>query len=78
LLDYFAAYEARYALPIQRPLHVQAVRRADGTLLVECDRGVYRARAVISATGTWTKPFIPIYPGQEVTVCFVHDGCTAV
>jgi putative flavoprotein involved in K+ transport len=66
VLDYFAAYEARYALPIQRPVRVQAVRRGDGALLVESDRGVYRARAVVSATGTRTKPFIPIYPGQEL------------
>lgn len=66
VLDYFAAYEARYALPIQRPVRVQAVRRGDGALLVESDRGVYRARSVVSATGTWTKPFIPIYPGQEL------------
>jgi putative flavoprotein involved in K+ transport len=66
VLHYFAAYEARYALPIQRPVRVQAVRRSDRALLVESDRGVYRARAVVSATGTWTKPFIPIYPGQEL------------
>jgi putative flavoprotein involved in K+ transport len=66
VLDYFAAYEARYALPIQRPLHVQAVRRGDRVLLVECDRGVYQARAVVSATGTWGKPYVPQYPGQEL------------
>jgi cation diffusion facilitator CzcD-associated flavoprotein CzcO len=66
VLDYFAAYEARYALPIQRPVRVQAVRRGDGALLIESDRTVYRARAVISATGTWAKPFIPAYPGQEL------------
>jgi putative flavoprotein involved in K+ transport len=66
VLNYFAAYEARYALPIQRPVRVQAVRRGDGALLVESDRGVYRARVVVSATGTWPKPFIPIYPGQEL------------
>jgi len=66
VLDYFAAYEARYALPIQRPVRVQAVRRGDGALLVESDQGVYRARSVVSATGTWTKPFIPTYPGQKL------------
>jgi putative flavoprotein involved in K+ transport len=66
VLDYFAAYEARYTLPIQRPLHVQTVRRGDGALLVESDRGVYRARAVVSTTGTWSKPYIPQYPGQEL------------
>jgi glycine/D-amino acid oxidase-like deaminating enzyme len=28
VLDYFAAYEARYALPIQRPVRVQAAQRS--------------------------------------------------
>jgi cation diffusion facilitator CzcD-associated flavoprotein CzcO len=35
-------------------------------LLVESDRGVYRGRAVVSATGTWGQPYIPPYPGQEL------------
>src|SRR5687768_15156926 len=66
VLDYFAAYEARYTFPIQRPVRLQAVRCGDGALLVESDRGVYQARAVVSATGTWGKPYIPRYPGQEL------------
>jgi putative flavoprotein involved in K+ transport len=66
LLDYFAVYEARYALPIQRPVRIQAVRRDEAGLLVESDHGIYRARAIVSATGTWGKPFIPAYPGQEL------------
>lgn len=65
VLDYFTAYEARYALPIQRPVRVRAVRGGNAALLVESDRGVYRGRAVVSATGTWSKPYIPPYPGQE-------------
>lgn len=65
VIAYFAAYEARYAFPIHRPVRVEAVRRSDGALLVECDRGVYQARAVVSASGTWGKPYIPQYPGQE-------------
>jgi cation diffusion facilitator CzcD-associated flavoprotein CzcO len=59
VIAYFADYKARYTLPIQPPLRVQAVRRGDGVLLVETDRGVYHARSVVSATGTWNKPFMP-------------------
>jgi putative flavoprotein involved in K+ transport len=66
VLAYFTAYETRYAFPIQRPVRVQAVRRSDGALLVESDRGVYRARAVVSASGTWRKPYIPHYPGLDL------------
>ena len=69
LPPYFAAYEERYALDVQRPVAVRAVRRADGDpdgrLLVETDRGTWAARFVVNATGTWTRPFWPHYPGQE-------------
>jgi cation diffusion facilitator CzcD-associated flavoprotein CzcO len=65
---YFAGYEARYQLPIVRPVHVRSVRRVDqdlaGRLLIETDAGDWSARAVINATGTWTRPFWPYYPGQ--------------
>ncbi|WP_317620439.1 NAD(P)-binding domain-containing protein [Streptomyces sp. CBMA156] len=65
---YFAAYEARHALPVVRPVTVRAVRaeteRPDSRLLVETDRGTWSARALINATGTWTRPFLPHYPGR--------------
>jgi len=69
---YFASYERTFALPILRPVHVVAVRRADddpdGDLVVTSDRGSWTARAVINATGTWTNPVLPHYPGQETFV----------
>jgi cation diffusion facilitator CzcD-associated flavoprotein CzcO len=65
---YFADYEKRYRLPIVRPVHVRSVRRLDrdpaGRLLIETDAGDWSAHAVINATGTWTRPFWPYYPGQ--------------
>jgi len=66
LPGYFAAYERAYALPVLRPVRVTAVRdAADGRLLVESDHGRWSARALINATGTWTRPFVPRYPGAE-------------
>ena len=69
LPPYFAEYERRFDLEVQRPVQVRAVRRADddpdGRLLVETDRGAWAARRVINATGTWTRPFRPYYPGIE-------------
>lgn len=66
---YFAEYEDRFALEVLRPVKVKAVNRADddpdGRLVVEADRGVWSARYVINATGTWRRPFWPRYPGQE-------------
>ncbi|MEU4424503.1 FAD-dependent oxidoreductase [Actinoplanes sp. NPDC024001] len=60
---YFAAYERALALPVLRPVRVRAVRRAGEDLLVETDRGDWLTRAVINATGTWTNPVLPRYPG---------------
>ncbi|WP_125132283.1 NAD(P)-binding domain-containing protein [Microbacterium sp. 10M-3C3] len=69
LPPYFAAYEAEFGLDVQRPVAVRAVRAEDddrhGRLVVETDRGAWRTRFVVNATGTWTRPFWPHYPGQE-------------
>jgi len=63
---YFAAYEREFDLPIRRPLPVRAVRYGPGDrLLVEATEETWAARAVINATGTWTRPFWPHYPGRE-------------
>ncbi|MFF7634920.1 FAD-dependent oxidoreductase [Kitasatospora sp. NPDC008050] len=62
---YFAAYEARHALPVVRPAPVRAVREGTGgRLTVESSAGTWSARALINATGTWTRPFLPHYPGH--------------
>ncbi|HEX8008732.1 MAG TPA: NAD(P)-binding domain-containing protein [Trebonia sp.] len=66
---YFAAYEETFQLPILRPVHVFAVRRADddpdGELAIQTSHGTWLAQAIINATGTWTTPNRPWYPGQE-------------
>jgi putative flavoprotein involved in K+ transport len=63
VVDYLTAYEKRYELPIQRPVRVRSVRPASDGLRVETDVGDWTAGAVISATGTWWRPFIPTIPG---------------
>ena len=42
---------------------MRAVRRSGACLQVETDAGIWRARIVISATGTWWRPYVPYYPG---------------
>lgn len=64
VLAYMRAYEARYGLPVERPVEIRAVHRGPRGYEVETDRGRREARAVVAATGTWRQPFIPTYPGQ--------------
>ncbi len=64
---WFDAYEQDYALPVLRPVRVESVREDavdPALLLVTAAHGrSWRARTIVNATGTWTRPFIPYYPG---------------
>ncbi len=66
---YFAEYERLNEFPILRPVTVTAVRRAGadprGDFVVESSAGEWRAAHVINATGTWTNPVHPLYPGSD-------------
>ncbi|WP_026537137.1 NAD(P)-binding domain-containing protein [Arthrobacter sp. 9MFCol3.1] len=68
LTRYFGGYEHDLGLAIERPVKVQSVSREDddpaGRLSIATSRGRFSARALINATGTWTRPFWPIYPGR--------------
>ncbi|MGR6920664.1 NAD(P)-binding domain-containing protein [[Actinomadura] parvosata] len=61
---YYASYESATGLRVVRPVRVTAVREgARGRLAVETDAGEWQAGAVVNATGTWTRPYWPYYPG---------------
>ncbi|RVX40509.1 cation diffusion facilitator CzcD-associated flavoprotein CzcO [Nonomuraea polychroma] len=66
---YFGDYERTVGLDVVRPVKVGAVRRgagaSSGGLLIETDAGEWAARAVVNATGTWTRPYWPYYPGAS-------------
>lgn len=69
VVDYLTRYEERYDLYVERPCRVNSVGRVDddpaGLLLVETSTDRLTARVVISATGTWERPFWPTYPGTR-------------
>ncbi len=67
VIDYLTRYEERYGLDVRRPHRVVTVERdVDGEhLVVRADGLDVAARAVVSATGTWTQPFWPAYPGAR-------------
>lgn len=62
VIDYLKRYEARYALPITRPAAVRTVEREGNGFVVRTDNRRYRSTAVVSATGTWSAPFVPDWP----------------
>jgi putative flavoprotein involved in K+ transport len=63
---YLSDYEDRYALQVRHGERVSAVHDdGAGRLLVESGSTTWRAQAVVSATGTWGRPFVPRYPGAE-------------
>lgn len=64
--QYFGEYEQKFDLPILRPVAVTTVREAPKHRLeVVTDSGSWNAAALVNATGTWDRPFIPWYPGIE-------------
>lgn len=65
VVAYLNDYEKRYDLPVQRAVRVIGVHDDGRLLRVETDSGTWRARAVISATGMWWRPFLPAVPGRE-------------
>lgn len=66
VVRYLVEYERRYQFEIHRPVWVKAVSRASGGLLVTADHGEWLTKAVVSATGTWSHPFLPDYPGRDL------------
>jgi putative flavoprotein involved in K+ transport len=66
VIDYLARYEARYALPVRRPVEVASLAATPDGIEVTSDHGVWRARAVVSASGTWRAPYIPAYADRTL------------
>ena len=64
VIDYFARYEQRYELPIRRPVTVDEVTHDGAYFHVYAGEEKLTSRTVVAATGTWSAPFIPYYPGN--------------
>lgn len=71
VVDYLSAYERRYRVPVERPVEVARVEHHDGILYIDAEplsgtgagTRSWTATNVIAATGTWSAPFVPSYPG---------------
>ncbi|MGW9737259.1 putative flavoprotein involved in K+ transport [Micrococcus sp. 140720015-1] len=69
VVAYLADYEDRYGLPVRRGVRVTAVTHDAAasppfTLRLE-DGSALSTRAVVSATGSFTRPFVPALPGAD-------------
>ena len=69
VVDYLTRYEQRYDLNVFRPYRVSAVSTEDdnpqGWLHLAGENLSMSAQTVISTTGTWERPFWPVYPGMR-------------
>lgn len=65
IAEWFDEYEVTHQLPVMRPVHVDRVTDEDGLLVVHSSERSWTTRTLVNATGTWTRPFIPAYPGQR-------------
>lgn len=63
VVDYLTRYEERYDLPVRHGVEVTAVLDDAPFFRLTTNRGEFLARTVVAATGTWSAPFIPFYPG---------------
>jgi cation diffusion facilitator CzcD-associated flavoprotein CzcO len=65
LARYFADYEREHDLPVVRPVRVDRVTSEGSRLVVHAGNRTWTAPTLVNATGTWTRPFLPHYPGVE-------------
>ncbi|MEQ9441081.1 MAG: ArsO family NAD(P)H-dependent flavin-containing monooxygenase [Cyclobacteriaceae bacterium] len=65
-IRYLQHYEARYSFPVERSVTVREVLREkeQDIFILKTDQGEYRSRAIVSATGSFSNPYVPEIPGQ--------------
>jgi len=66
VIDYLTAYEDRYKIQVQRPVKVLSVHKTEIGFEVATSKGLFKSKAVISATGSWQNPFTPSVAGLEL------------
>lgn len=70
VIAYLKDYAEKYKFPIQYETEVSTVKKDKNLFQIQTNKGLLRARAVISATGTWQRPIIPTVEGREL---FAHE-----
>ena len=65
-IEYLKFYESKYNIPVKRPVTVLSVNKHENEFRIETSEGIYYSKAVVSATGSFTNPFIPAIEGLEL------------
>ncbi|MGC2863341.1 ArsO family NAD(P)H-dependent flavin-containing monooxygenase [Corynebacterium glutamicum] len=64
VVDYLTEYERRYEIPVSRSVSVDKVDFVNGVFHLQSGTRSWIAKNVVSATGTWSAPFVPTFPGK--------------
>jgi len=64
-IEYLTNYETKYEMPIERPVRVKSIENKDGMFIIRTNKQDYRAKTVVSSTGTAQNPYIPQYQNSD-------------
>jgi len=65
VISYLCEYENRYKFPIDRGVTVESTFYTGNHFELDTSKGIYKAKSIISATGTYEAPFIPKIKGLK-------------
>jgi putative flavoprotein involved in K+ transport len=65
-IEYLKYYEFKYKLPVKRPVKVFEVNQVDEGFRIETSEGLFHSKAVVSATGSYSNPYIPNIQGSDI------------
>lgn len=75
IADYLEAYAKRFDLPVQLNAMVEGLEKMDDLFSVSTNRGDFRARQVVVATGPFQKPFVPAFARElPASIYQVHTS----
>lgn len=65
VINYLCEYQKRYNFSIERGINVQSTFHNGNYFELDTSQGIFKAKTVISATGTYESPFIPNISGLK-------------
>ncbi|MDO1447280.1 ArsO family NAD(P)H-dependent flavin-containing monooxygenase [Rhodocytophaga aerolata] len=75
VVNYLAEYEKKYNLPVERPVKVEKVVYTPEGYTIHTTAGLWQAKAVVSATGSWHTPYVPEYPDRHLYLGYqIHSA----